>query len=167
MNWTKEIAEQKLADMKMEDMPIIETIPKTQKLNSDWFKDYKIACKEFMLSLTDSIEELTFLNLNQDEFMGLISGKKMPNNLSIRFRIPILFGGEINPKNMFMCATFPQSQNLDRFIIEQYGNEKIWLPNPVKKVYVSAHTASGGDGGNATTDRLSQLAAQLSMGRDT
>ena len=104
MNWTKEIAEQKLADMKMEDMPIIETIPKTQKLNSDWFKDYKIACKEFMLSLTDSIEELTFLNLNQDEFMGLISGKKMPNNLSIRFRIPILFGGEINPKNKVYVA---------------------------------------------------------------
>ena len=41
----------------------------------------------------------------------------------------------------------------------------IWLPNPAKKIYVPAHTAGGGDGGNATEDRLSQMAAQIAQSR--
>lgn len=165
MHWSQETAEQKLAALKMEDMPIICIAPEKVKLSPDWFTRYKNLCRQFMESLTDSTEEMAFMNLSQDEFMGLITGKRMPANLSIRFRIPLVFGGGLELDNMFMCSTFPHSHRLDRFIIEQYGNEKIWLPNPVKKIYVPAHTASGGDGGNATADRLSQLAAQLAAER--
>ena len=129
------------------------------------FKEYKKACKEFIQGLSDSVQELAMLNLSQDEFIGLLMGTSIPNNLSIRFRIPILWGGKIDSENMFMCKTFPHSYNMDRFIIEQSEKPIIWLPNPAKKIYIPAHTASGGDGGNATEDRLSQIAAQLAAGR--
>ena len=166
MQLSKESAEQKLADMRMEDMPIISISPIPAQVPSDWFQQYKQLCHEFITSLTDSVEELAFMNLSQEEFMALIMGRKIPANLSIRFRIPLVWGGKLSIDNLFMCKTFPHSHNLDLFIIDQYGNETIWLPNPVKKIYVPAHTASGGDGGNATEDRLSQLAAQISAERD-
>lgn len=34
-----------------------------------------------------------------------------------------------------------------------------------QKIYIPAHTGGGGDGGNATEDRLSQIAAQIASGR--
>jgi hypothetical protein len=55
---------------------------------------------------------------------------------------------------------------MDRFIMSQSGNETIWLPNPEKKIYLPAHLAGGGDGGNATEDRLAQMSAQIASDRD-
>ena len=95
----------------------------------------------------------------------LIMGRRMPENLSVRFRVPLVWGGTLDIDNLFMCMTFPHSHNMDRFIIEQSGNDIIWMPNPAKKVYLPAHMMNGGDGGNATSDRLSQLAAQIAASR--
>ncbi len=166
MQISKETAEKKLAGMNMKDMPLMNITPSLCTVSPDWFKTYKKLCREFMSSLTDSVQELVFMNIKQDDFMELIMGRKLPENLSIRFRIPLVWGGKLELENLFMCRTFPQSHNLDLFIIDQQGNDNIWLPNPAKKVYVPTHTASGGDGGNATEDRLSQLAAQLANDRD-
>lgn len=166
MQISKETAEKKLAGMNMKDMPLMNITPSLCPVSPDWFKTYKKLCREFMSSLTDSVQELVFMNIKQDDFMELIMGRKLPENLSIRFRIPLVWGGKLELENLFMCRTFPQSHNLDLFIIDQQGNDNIWLPNPAKKVYVPTHTASGGDGGNATEDRLSQLAAQLANDRD-
>ncbi len=161
MKFTKDMAENRLKEMNMGDMPITEIKPTPTNVASDWFKSYKHLCREFMRSLTDSVEELAFMNLNQNEFMSLIMGKNVPQNISIRFRIPLIWGGKLEIDNLFMCSTFPYSQKLDQFILEQSGSDSIWLPNPVKKIYIQAHTSSGGDGGNATEDRLSQIAAQI------
>ena len=98
--------------------------------------------------------------------MNIIMGHALQQNISIRFRIPLAWGGELNINNMFMCWTFPHAYNMDRFIISQSGNKTVWLPNPSKKIYLPAHTAGGGDGGNATEDRLAQMGAQLAGGRD-
>lgn len=166
MQISKETAEKRLAGMNMKDMPLMNITPSLCTVSPDWFKTYKKLCREFMSSLTDSVQELVFMNIKQDDFMELIMGRKLPENLSIRFRIPLVWGGKLELENLFMCRTFPQSHNLDLFIIDQQGNDNIWLPNPAKKVYVPTHTASGGDGGNATEDRLSQLAAQLANDRD-
>ena len=118
-----------------------------------------------MRSLSDCVQELALMNLGRDEFMDLLMGRKVPDNLSFRFRTPLVWGGKLEIDNMFMCFTFPQSQNLDRFIIEQYGNETIWLPNPEKKIYLPIHSTISGNGGNATADRLSQFAATMNTGR--
>ncbi len=105
------------------------------------------------------------MNLAPDEFIGLISGQSLPENLSIRFRIPLMWGGTLDIDNLFMCLSFPHSQNLDRFIIEQSDAKTIFLPNPAKKIYISTHLLGGGDGGNATSDRLSQAAMQFYSSR--
>ena len=76
-------------------------------------------------------------------------------------RIPPTIGGELSINNMFLCRTFPHSHRLDRFIIEQSGNDTLWLPNPARAIYTPTHTASVGTGGNATSDRLAQMAAQI------
>lgn len=165
MQLTKEIAEKKLSDMNMRDMPIMDYHPIPAMVAPDWFKKYKKLCHEFVISLTDSIEQLAFMNLSQDEFMALITGRKIPQNLSIRFRVPLIWGGKLEIDNMFMCWTFPNSQNLDRFIQDQNDANIVWLPNPATKIYVPGHNLSGGDGGNATEDRLSQMAAQIAASR--
>lgn len=161
MQMTQTAAEKIIADMGMDDMPLILVHPEHVSLGPDWFAQYKNEIRKFLLSLNDSVQDLAFMNLTQDGFMGLLTGNAIPDNTSIRFRIPPMFGGAINMENMFMCATFPFAHNMDRFIIMQCGNDAIWLPNPAKKIYIPTHLTTGGDGGNATSDRLSQLAAQL------
>lgn len=165
MQLRKSSAEQRLAELFMDDLPVMEFNIRASVVSPDWFARYKSLRREFMRSLTDSIEDLAFLNLSQDEFMDLIMGRRLPENLSIRFRIPLVWGGRLEIENMFLCRTFPHCHNMDRFIIEQSGSDTIWLPSPTRQVYVPAHTASGGDGGNATEDRLSQMAAQLAVNR--
>lgn len=166
MQLNKGNAEQILADMSMDDMPVIEFSPTPTPLAPDWFARYKKLCHEFTSSLTDSVEELAFMNLSQDEFMGLLMGQSIPKNISFRFRIPLMWGGKMEIDNMFMCWTFPHSVRLDKFLTIQSDAKTVWLPNPNKKIYLPAHTAGGGDGGNATEDRLAQMAAQLASGRE-
>ena len=161
MQLNKSSAEKRVADLFMDDLPVMEYKPMPSAVPSDWFARYKTLRREFMRSLTDSVEDLAFMNLSQDEFMALVTGRAMPANTSLRFRIPLQWGGKLEISNLFLCRTFPHSHNMDRFIIDQAGSDTIWLPNPARKVYVPAHTASGGDGGNETEDRVSQLAAQL------
>ncbi len=161
----KSFAEKRLTDLGMDDLPITEVTPAGCAVNNNWFFEYKTLCREFMRSLTDSVDSLAFMNLTQDEFMNLVMGRALPDNMSIRFRVPLTMGGKLEIDNLFLCRTFPHSFNMDRFIMEQSGNKTIWLPAPVKKVYIPAHTATGTDGGNATEDRLSQLAAQLASSR--
>lgn len=165
MQWTQDFAEKRLNDMNMSDMPLVPIQPTPVAVSADWFSHYKELCHEFMRSLTDSVQELALMNLSRDEFMELIMGRELPINLSIRFRTPLLWGGKLEIDNLFMCFTFPQSQNLDRFIIEQAGNETVWLPNPEKKIYMPIHSTIAGNGGNATADRLAQFAATMNNGR--
>ena len=146
-----------LARMGMDDMPVLEYTPKKCSLDADWFKKYSSLRREFLSSLTDSIEEITFMNLNQEEFINLVMGKSLPDNLSIRFRIPLFLGGDLDTSNMFLCWTFPHSYNLDRFLINQNDATTIFLPNPEKKIYLTSHTGGGGDGGNATSDHRSSI----------
>ncbi|MBQ5699794.1 MAG: hypothetical protein IIV74_00680 [Alphaproteobacteria bacterium] len=159
-------AEKLISDMGMSDLPLTEVRPTPSHVPSDWFSRYKTLCHEFMSSLTDSVETLAFMNLSQDEFMNIITGRDLPQNISIRFRVPLMWGGRLETDNLFMCWTYPHSYNMDRFIIMQSGATSIWLPNPTKKIYLPAHTAGGGDGGNATEDRLAQIGAQIAGNRD-
>lgn len=165
MQLSQASAEKIIKDLGMDDMPLVAVRPAPHQVPADWFQRYRAARHRFMQSLTDSVEELAFMNLSQDEFMALVTGAALPNNMSVRMRTPMAWGGEISPENMFMCATFPHSQNIDRFIIGQTGYDTVWLPAPAKKIYIPAHTGGGGDGGNATEDRLSQIAAQIASGR--
>ncbi len=167
MRIQKETAEKKISELGMKDMPLVEICPTKCTLSPNWFIEYKTLCKEFISNLTDSVETLAFMNLEQDEFMNLIMGHAIPENLSIRFRIPLSLGGKLDIDNLFMCWTYPFSYNIDRFIISQYGNETIWLPNPTKKIYLPANTGGGGDGGNGTEDRLTEtIASQIAADRD-
>ena len=166
MQLNSSAAEKIISDMGMSDLPLVEIRPTPSPVISDWFTRYKKLCHEFMASLSDSAETLAFMNLTQDEFVNIIMGRDLPQNISIRFRIPLVWGGKLEIDNMFMCWTFPHSYNMDRFIISQSDAQTIWMPNPAKKIYLPAHTTGGGDGGNATEDRLAQMAAQLADGRE-
>ena len=165
MQMNQSVAEKRIADLGMDDLPLVQIRPVPHTVSPDWFKKYRDLVREFAMSLTDSIQELAFMNLAQDDFMDLIMGRRMPENLSVRFRVPLVWGGKLEMDNLFLCMTFPHAHNMDRFIIEQSGNDLIWMPNPAKKIYLPAHMMNGGEGGNATSDRLSQLAAQIASSR--
>lgn len=160
-------AETLMSRLGIDDIPLVEYRPIPTKLPSDWFPRYKKLCKEFIKTLSDSIETLAFMNLSQDEFVNLIMGNAIPENLSIRFRIPLVWGGDLSLDNLFMCKTFPHSYNIDRFLMAQSGNTTVWLPNPAKKIYLPVSMMSGGDGGNGTEDRITETtAAQIIADRD-
>ena len=127
MQLNESSAHQKLIALGMDDMPVMEYTPTACRLDSDWFNKYSILRRDFLTSLSDSMEEIVFMNLPQDEFVNLIMGKSLPDNLSIRFKIPLLWGGKLEIENMFLCWTFPHSYNLDRFIIEQSDAKTIFL----------------------------------------
>ena len=165
MQLNEKSALERLATLGMDDMPVMAYTPKYCTLDSDWFKKYSALRREFLSSLTDSLEEIAFMNLAQNEFINLVMGRALPDNLSVRLRIPLLWGGELSTKNMFLCWTFPHSHNLDKFIQDQSDAETIYLPNPEKKVYLTTHGGGGGDGGNASSDRLSQAAFAAMSGR--
>lgn len=148
----------RLVSLGMEDMPVMEYRPQRCIIDKDWFKKYSVLRRQFLESLSDSVEEIAFMNLSQDELMNIITGRTAPENTSIRFRIPLVWGGKLEIDNMFMCLTFPHSHNMDRFIIEQSDASVVFLPNPAKKIYVSTHLGGGGAGGNAASDRLSWAA---------
>jgi hypothetical protein len=162
----KRDAEQRLAALLMNDLPIEECNASPSPLPDDWFRKFRAARAEFLGSLSDSIQELAFLNLTQNSFMNLLMAKSIPENLSVKFRRPILYGGGIAAENMFLMPSFPYGFNLDIFMAEQSGQGRIWYPNPAKKIYVSAQMLSGGDGGNATSDRLAQAFAQMGQSRE-
>lgn len=166
MQFDETRALKRLEDLGMEDIPVIEYTPTKCIVDNTWFQKYVNLRRQFMESLTDSFEEIAFLNLSQNEFIDLIMGKSLPDNLSIRFRIPLMWGGKLDIENLFMCSTFPHAHNLDRFIIEQSDAKTIFLPNPAKKIYIPAHTGGGGVGGNAASDRLSQAAMSYNASRD-
>ena len=167
MHLTLEQAEKKISDFGIKDMPLVEITPTKCTVTPDWFSKYKSLCHEFAQTLTDSVDTLAFMNFDQDEFMNLIMGNKIPENVSIRFRTPLSLGGKLELDNLFMCWTYPVSYNIDRFIISQYGNETIWLPNPARKIYLPASTGGGGEGGNGTEDRLTEtIASQIAADRD-
>ena len=158
MQFNKHSALERLANLGLDDMPVMEYTPTNCSLDSDWFKKYATLRREFLSSLTDSMEEIAFMNLPQNEFINLVMGHDVPDNISIRFKIPLFWGGELTIENMFLCWTFPHSFNMDRFLMEQSDAKTVYLPNPEKKIYLTTHTGGGGDGGNATSDRLSQTA---------
>lgn len=165
MQLNEHSALERLKALGMDDMPVMAYNPTRCSLDQDWFKKYCVLRRDFLSSLTDSMEEIAFMNLPQDEFINLVMGRALPDNLSIRFKVPLLWGGSLSLDNMFLCWTFPHSFNLDRFIMEQSDAKTVYLPNPEKKVYLTSHTGGGGDGGNATTDRLSQSAFNFMSGR--
>ena len=165
MQLNEHLALERLAVLGLDDMPVMEYTPKQCVLESDWLKKYSALRREFLSSLGDSFEEIAFMNLPQDEFVGLITGQSLPENLSIRFKIPLLWGGKLDIDNMFLCFTFPHSFNLDRFIIEQSDAKTVYLPNPERKIYLTTHTGGGGAGGNSASDRLSQSAFNFISGR--
>lgn len=167
MHLTQESATKLISNLGMSDMPIRAIQPVMHKIAPDWFNQYKQLCRKFMISLTDSVDTLGVMFLETDEFMALITGRAMPPNLSIRFRVPLIWGGQLSIDNMFLCHTFPHSHNMDRFIIDQSGNDIIWLPDPKNKVYLPVHTLGGGDGGNGTEDRITEtIASQIASNRD-
>ena len=167
MQLNQSAAEKLIAELGMKDMPIKMLHPTPTAVSPDWFTKYKELCKQFMLSLTDSVETLAFMNLPQQEFMNLIMGHSVPENMSFRLRVPLVMGGKLEIDNMFMCRTFPHAYNMDRFIMAQSGASTIWLPDPPTKVYHPAQTLGGGDGGNGTEDRLTEtIASQIVGDRD-
>ncbi|MBO7644908.1 MAG: hypothetical protein J6S57_01225, partial [Alphaproteobacteria bacterium] len=77
MQYNQNTATERLIQLGMDDMPVMEYSPKYCTLAPDWFKKYSILRREFLLSLSDSVEEIAFMNLSQDEFINLIMGKKI------------------------------------------------------------------------------------------
>ncbi len=157
---SKHLATKKLDEYLLTGLPIREFNVKPCSVEKDWFAKYIRVRQEFIESLADNMEDLIFFNFPQDVFMDLLMGSKIPENISIRLRVPLVWGGKLEIDNMFLCRTFNDSHNMDKFIISQSAFQTVWLPDPAKKVYMSTNIGGAGDGGNSAEDRMTQIAMQ-------
>ena len=154
-----------LAGFSMDNMALSAAPAVPKAFPADWFPKFRRARRDFVMSLGDSIQELALMDLARDDFMDLMGGRRLPENISVKFRRPILYGGEIAPENMFMLRTFPFGSMLDIFMTGQFGQSEIYYPDPAKKIWVPLDVIGGGAGGNATSDRLAQGFAASAMDR--
>ena len=77
MQLNEHSAMERLAALGMDDMPVIAYSPQKCLLDKDWFKKYSQLRREFLGSLTDSFEEIAFMNLPQEEFINLVQTKSL------------------------------------------------------------------------------------------
>ena len=56
MQLTASMAETLIAELGMDDLPLIEVRPIPTKVDVNWFSKYKELCRQFMMSLTDSVD---------------------------------------------------------------------------------------------------------------
>jgi len=159
-------AEAILDSMGITGMPLSMCPARPSQLPSDWFQKFSEMRKKFMKSLDDSIAEIAMINLSQDDFMDLLRGRRIPENLTVRLRRPLVFGGAIEASNMFLTPLFVTGINLDIFMTEQMGQSEIYYPDPAKKVFVAGAGPMAGAGGNAAADRLAQGFAAMAQGRE-
>jgi hypothetical protein len=158
-------AEARLENFGISGMRLSACFAHPSQLPADWFQKFLEMRKKFMKSLDDSIAELAIINLSQEDFMDLLRARRIPENLTVRFRRPLVFGGAIEAENMFLTPLFMTGINLDVFMTEQMGQSEIYYPDPAKKVFVTSAGPMAGAGGNATADRLAQGFAMMGQGR--
>lgn len=139
-------AKQLLKKLNIYNVDVQKWIVKKINLDKNWYKAYTKIKTEFLFSLSDSIELLYYMNLSQEEIFETIMGKKIPNGISIKFKIPLFLGGELNVNNLYLCRTFPFSFNIDLFIMEQMENKEIFIPCINKKIYDPLSSSNIGGG---------------------
>ena len=62
MQLNQNTAEKLLEELGIKNMPLISIRPVYTNVSADWFSIYKRLCRQFMTSLTDSVETLAFMN---------------------------------------------------------------------------------------------------------
>ena len=67
MKLSETAAEKIISDMGMGDLPLVEMQPIPSPVAPDWFVRYKELCQKFLLSLTDSVDTLAFMNFSESE----------------------------------------------------------------------------------------------------
>lgn len=157
---SKSDAEKRLIALGLSDLPVTEVPAAPRPLPRDWFVQFRAARKKLLsVLLRQSQEEISMMNLDISEIMAMFRGEKIPLNISVKFKIPPVYGGPISPDNMFVCRTLPEGRAIDIFLAEQAGLPVLFYPNPAKRVYVTSMSSMNSPGGNATSDRVSEVLA--------
>ncbi|MDR2685881.1 MAG: hypothetical protein LBB23_03875 [Rickettsiales bacterium] len=154
-------ASRRLAALGISDLALGEVAAQPQPLPRDWFAAFRAARRELLTNrIKKNQEELFMIGLNPAEITDIYKGIRIPVGVSVKFRIPPIYGGEISPENMFVCRSVPEGRAIDIFIAEQAGAGVFFYPNPAKNVYMTSMGSLNSPGGNATSDRLSDVQAE-------
>jgi hypothetical protein len=153
-------AERILASMGLSDLPVADVDARPRPLPRDWFAAYRAARRALLTNIIqDYRDELMMMDLPMDDIMAMLKGERIPANVSVKFRVPPIFGGAISPDNMFVCRAASEGRAIDVFIAAQAGAEKFFYPNPKKPIYLTSMSSMNSPGGNATSDRMSDVLA--------
>ena len=169
-----------IAKLGLPEMPILRVEKKT-KTQIDKFKfrsDFMVMAKKFMqFAAYNNMEQIAMADISMDSVVYMREGV-IPENFSVYMKIPMEYGGKLEFSNMFLIRTKPFKDILDKFIDEQIitfnKGEKIvdinagfkmpneiFVPYPKGIVFVPALKGFAGAGGNATTDKMSEIGSTM------
>ncbi|MCL2629174.1 MAG: hypothetical protein FWD33_00540 [Alphaproteobacteria bacterium] len=158
-------AERRQGDLGLDDLPLVEVAAAVRPLPKGWFEEFRRERRRLLTELVrKDKEELMMMGLPIDDIVAMLGGKKIPAGVSVKFRVPPIYGGDISAENMFICRAASEGRAIDIFIAGQAGAENFFAPNPSKSVYVTSMKSMNSPGGNSTSDRMSDVLATDVMG---
>jgi hypothetical protein len=153
-------AEKRLKALGLDDMPLVSVAAIPRPLPAGWFAEFRGARRDLLTqNVKEFKEELFMMDIPIEDIMAMFRGEKIPPNVSVKFKVPPIYGGPISTDNLFICRTASEGRLLDIFIAEQAGASELFCPNPTKSVYVASMASMNSPGGNATSDRLADVQA--------
>ncbi|MDR0319156.1 MAG: hypothetical protein LBH81_00230 [Rickettsiales bacterium] len=153
-------AERKLTEMGLGDLPVAEVRAIPRPLPAGWFAAYRDARRELLTrTVQNNKDELFMMDIPVEFIMAMLRGERIPLNVSVKFKIPPIYGGSISAGNMFVCRAASEGRLIDSFIASQAGADLFFCPNPAKSVYITSMASMNSPGGNATSDRMSEVQA--------
>ena len=135
-----------------------------------------VASRCLRFSYFNNMEDMAKAGLPY-EMVAEMGRGKFPENLSLCFKIPPEYGGGIEFSNMFLVQKYPFLGIVDEFLDEQIQEHnkgppltpntgfsmppELFHPNPEGIIFLPALKGLTAPGGNAATDKMTQIGAAM------
>jgi len=161
------------------EMPIAKaTLPGAPSASPVRSELLAVASRCMRFTYFNSMEEMAKAGLPYEMVASMGRGQ-FPENLSLCFKIPPEYGGEVAFSNMFLIQKYPYLEMINAFLDEQmleYNRDaahthdtgfalppELFYPNPEGIVFLPALKGLASPGGNATTDKMTQIGSTMGL----
>lgn len=185
MIFSEEYYRDLIAKLGLPEMPIVKVTRKNPvaidniKLRADFIS---MVQRFVQFVAYNNLEQIAMAEMSMDDIYQMREGV-VPENISVYIKVPVEYGGKLEFSNMFLIRTRPFRAVLDKFIDEQVlifnkgrnisnvddGFEmppELFVPYPNGIVFIPALKGFAGAGGNATTDKMSEIGSTMFLKND-
>lgn len=167
-----------IAKIGLPEMPIERVLLADASARWAWGEPRAVAQKLLRFAYYEKIPDLAQAGFPIEVVASLGRGE-FPENLSVAFKTPAAYGGRLDLANMFLIARYPFREMLDKFYdmqVLEYNHElygdapgalalppEMFVAAPKGIVFLPALRGFTSAGGNATTDRMTEIGSTLGL----